>query len=90
MKKNEECVKKYWNDQHITFWVCKYKKYESLFYKYNNFNHFINSWNVSNVKDMNNMFFKCENFNQPLNNWNVSNVKDMNKCLIAVKNLINH
>ncbi|WP_096021116.1 BspA family leucine-rich repeat surface protein [Campylobacter lanienae] len=37
----------------------------------------IESWDVSNVTNMNSMFNGCKNFNQPLNNWNVSSVTDM-------------
>ncbi|MDY4859731.1 MAG: BspA family leucine-rich repeat surface protein [Campylobacter sp.] len=36
-----------------------------------NFNQPLNSWNVSNVTDMDSMFYGCENFNQALNSWNV-------------------
>ena len=37
----------------------------------------IESWDVSNVTNMNNMFYACYDFNQHLDNWNVSNVTDM-------------
>jgi surface protein len=41
------------------------------------FNQPLNSWNVSNVTNMNGMFAECHVFNQPLNQWNVSNVRNM-------------
>ncbi len=37
----------------------------------------IETWDVSNVKNMQGMFIECELFNEPLNSWNVSNVTDM-------------
>jgi len=37
----------------------------------------MNSWDVSNVTDMNYMFDMALSFNQPLGNWEVSNVKTM-------------
>ena len=37
----------------------------------------IETWDVSNVKDMSWMFLEAESFNQNINAWNVSNVKDM-------------
>ncbi|WP_300370084.1 BspA family leucine-rich repeat surface protein, partial [Brachyspira sp.] len=37
----------------------------------------IETWDVSNVKNMSSMFKECKKFNQPLNNWNTSNVKNM-------------
>ena len=41
------------------------------------FNQPLNSWDISNVKDMFSMFEECEEFNQSLNTWDVSNVKDV-------------
>lgn len=37
----------------------------------------IETWDVSNVKNMQGMFIECELFNEPLNSWNVSNVTNM-------------
>ena len=37
------------------------------------FNQPLNSWDVSNVENMNSMFYCCENFNQDLSSWDVSN-----------------
>lgn len=38
----------------------------------------IESWDVSNVKDMSSMFQDAENFNKNIGSWNVSNVDNMN------------
>lgn len=38
----------------------------------------IESWDVSNVKDMSSMFQDAENFNKNIGSWNVSNVENMN------------
>jgi surface protein len=45
-----------------------------MFYSCGRFNQNINSWDVSNVREMSNMFFNCDVFNQPLSGWNISNV----------------
>ena len=37
----------------------------------------INTWNVSNVTDMNNLFSNRINFNDDISNWNVGNVTNM-------------
>lgn len=37
----------------------------------------INSWNTSNVENMQGLFSFAKSFNQPIGNWNTSNVKDM-------------
>ena len=37
----------------------------------------LDSWNVSQVKDMSEMFYSAHNFNQSLNSWNVTQVTDM-------------
>ena len=37
----------------------------------------IESWDVSNVKNMSCMFYEAKNFNGDLSKWNVSNVKNM-------------
>ena len=37
----------------------------------------IETWDVSNVKDMRGMFNGAKTFNQDISNWDVSNVKDM-------------
>ena len=44
--------------------------------KYSTVNVDINSWNVSNITNMEGLFQKT-NFNQPLNNWDVSHVTNM-------------
>lgn len=49
---------------------------ENCFCNAKHFNVNIQSWNVSNVKNMCGMFSNS-NFNQPLNEWNVSKVKEM-------------
>ena len=41
------------------------------------FNQNINSWDVSNVTNMNSMFENATSFNQPIGNWDVSNVTNM-------------
>ena len=41
------------------------------------FNQNINSWDVSNVTNMNSMFENATSFNQPIGNWDLSNVTDM-------------
>jgi surface protein len=43
------------------------------------FNHPINSWDTSNVTNMQAMFHQANAFNQPLNSWNTSNVTNMSK-----------
>ena len=45
--------------------------------KTTDFNQNINSWDVSNVINMENLFAGATSFNQPLNKWNVSNVENM-------------
>jgi surface protein len=37
----------------------------------------INSWDVSNITDMNNMFFSATTFNQDISAWNTSNITNM-------------
>jgi surface protein len=48
-----------------------------MFYNASAFNQPLNSWNTSNVTNMNSMFSFASVFNQPLNSWNTSNVTDM-------------
>ena len=48
-----------------------------MFLNATSFNQPLNSWNVSNVRNMHQMFAGASSFNQPLNNWNVSKVTDM-------------
>ena len=48
-----------------------------MFYGCSSFNQDLNSWDVSNVINMDAMFFMCSSFNKPLNRWNVSNVTTM-------------
>jgi surface protein len=43
------------------------------------FNQNLNSWDVSNVTDMNSMFNVATSFNQPLNSWDVSSINYMNE-----------
>ena len=43
-----------------------------MFLNATSFNQPLNSWNVSNVRNMHQMFAGASSFNQPLNNWNVS------------------
>lgn len=47
----------------------------------------IESWDVSNVKDMSYMFNKCSEFNQPLNSWDVSNVENMEYIFAGCESL---
>ena len=46
----------------------------------------INTWDVSNVKNMYYLFWYETTFNQPLNNWDVSNVTDMSYMFYNAKN----
>ena len=48
-----------------------------MFYKAELFNQSLNSWNTSNVTNMQATFNLATSFNQPLNNWNTSNVTNM-------------
>jgi surface protein len=41
------------------------------------FNQPLNTWDVSNVVDMDYMFFQAFSFNQLLNSWDVSSIKTM-------------
>ena len=41
------------------------------------YNHSVETWNVSNVRDMSDMFKMAESFNQPLEKWDVSHVQSM-------------
>ena len=43
----------------------------------NDFNQYVNDWNVSNVNNTRATFDACYYFNQPLDKWDVSNVTDM-------------
>jgi surface protein len=45
-----------------------------MFYYAEKFNQPLNSWNVSNVIDMEYMFYNAKAFNQDISNWDVSNV----------------
>jgi surface protein len=45
----------------------------------------INSWNTSNVTNMNSTFAGANSFNQPINNWNTSNVTDMSAMFYNAK-----
>lgn len=46
----------------------------------------IQSWNVSNVKNMEGMLYGAEIFNQPLDKWNVSKVENLEKMFYDCKN----
>ena len=48
-----------------------------LFYKKNNFNQDISSWDVSNVSSMSRMFYDAKSFNQDISKWDVSSVDQM-------------
>jgi surface protein len=48
-----------------------------MFYNAILFNQPLNSWNTSNVTNMQATFNIATSFNQPLNNWNTSNVTNM-------------
>ncbi|WP_104641389.1 BspA family leucine-rich repeat surface protein [Helicobacter bizzozeronii] len=43
----------------------------------------IETWDVSQVTNMQSMFAYCSTFNQSLNNWNVSRVRNMEKIFYA-------
>ena len=49
------------------------------------FNQPLNSWDVSNVENMNSIFYCCENFNQDLSSWDVSNVEYMSGMFYGCK-----
>lgn len=49
-----------------------------LFFDLELFNEPIDSWNVSNVTNMQGMFSGAKSFNQPIGSWDVSNVTNMN------------
>ena len=61
----------------IEYWKTDKITNMSNLFRYLTLNVYINSWNVSNVTNMNSMFYECCNFNQPLDEWNVSNVENM-------------
>ena len=53
----------------------------------------INTWNVSNVTNMNHMFVNAILFNEPLDNWNVSNVTNMDTmfhCALSFNQPLNN
>lgn len=43
----------------------------------------IDSWNTSNVTNMNGMFYGNNAFNQPIGSWNVSNVNNFNQVFLS-------
>ena len=50
------------------------------------FNDNINSWDVSNVTNMESMFLSVKSlFNQPLNSWDVSSVTNMSYMFYGTK-----
>ena len=58
----------------------------AVFYGCNNFTgNGLETWDVSNVEDMQFMFYDCKNLNCDLSKWNVSNVTDMDSMFINVK-----
>ncbi len=46
----------------------------------------MNSWDVSNVTNMNGTFYSVTNFNQPIGSWNVSNVTNMQSMFYGATN----
>ena len=61
----------------ITTYVTDMKRMVKNLENPETFNEPLNTWDVSNVKDMSYMFNVCSSFNQPLDEWDVSKVKDM-------------
>lgn len=57
-----------------------------MFYNAHTFDQPLNSWNVSNVTNMNGMFATAKNFDQPLNSWDVSNVTNINGMFAFTEN----
>ena len=51
---------------------------ENAFYNCQNFNSEVNSWDTSNVINMNSMFQGASTFDKTLNSWDTSNVINMN------------
>ncbi len=51
----------------------------SMFYRCSSLNSpaNMNTWNTSNIINMEYMFYDATNFNQPIGNWNTSNVNNM-------------
>ena len=73
----------------VSSWNVKVTNMLKMFYNCEKFNKPLNSWNVSNVEDMESMFHGCKEFNQPLDSWNVSNVTNMLEMFSECKKLIN-
>lgn len=54
--------------------------------KYEDLNHDISRWDVSNVQYMRYMFYGCKNFDQDLSQWDVSNVEVMSGMFWGCEN----
>ncbi|MBN2659450.1 MAG: BspA family leucine-rich repeat surface protein [Spirochaetales bacterium] len=48
-----------------------------MFYNADSLNQSIDTWTMTNIRDMSGMFYDADTFNQPLNSWDVSNVTNM-------------
>ncbi|MDB4153457.1 BspA family leucine-rich repeat surface protein, partial [Flavobacteriaceae bacterium] len=51
----------------------------------NIFNQPLDSWDVSNVENMNFTFANATDFNQPLNNWDTSSVEEMERMFLNAR-----
>ena len=66
---------------------------DDLSYLFKEYNHItriigLDTWDVSNVTDMNHMFSHCDNLTKlNIDNWDVSNVTDMHFMFCNCKNL---
>ena len=47
----------------------------------------LETWCISNVKDMQGMFYNATHFNYDINSWNVSNVTNMKEMFLNCENL---
>jgi surface protein len=57
----------------------------NMFYGASNFNHSLNSWDVSGVTNMSKMFYGASNFNHSLNSWDTSSVNNMDNMFAYAK-----
>lgn len=55
------------------------------FYEAHAFNQPLESWDVSNVENMETMFCQADVFNQPLDKWNVAKVTNMKDMFADAK-----